>query len=126
MNEQAYSAPEPVSNVLRILSLLGSLGGLHARYSTVRHLYVIVTKGFPSDSTPPEISEDDETMPNAVRQRRLPLIASIPPVGGSDMRSNPYPQPSYAGILQLWLCHCSGWYSVVALKAFRQVLLIHR
>ncbi|VDP31931.1 unnamed protein product [Heligmosomoides polygyrus] len=49
------------------------------------------------DSTPPEISEDDETMPNAVRQRRLPLIASIPPVGGSDMRSNPYPQPSYTG-----------------------------
>ncbi|KAK5973103.1 hypothetical protein GCK32_019470 [Trichostrongylus colubriformis] len=49
------------------------------------------------DSTPPEISEDDEGMPNSVRQRRLPVIASIPPVSGSDLRSTPYTQSSYAG-----------------------------
>ncbi|KAK6056493.1 hypothetical protein COOONC_06002 [Cooperia oncophora] len=48
------------------------------------------------DSTPQEISEDDgETVPNSVRQRRLPLIGSIPPVSGSELRSAPYAQPSY-------------------------------
>ncbi|KAK5967943.1 hypothetical protein GCK32_019834 [Trichostrongylus colubriformis] len=39
-------------------------------------------------------------MPNSVRQRRLPVIASIPPVCGqrnSDLRSTPYTQSSYAG-----------------------------
>ncbi|EPB76758.1 hypothetical protein ANCCEY_04194 [Ancylostoma ceylanicum] len=50
------------------------------------------------DSTPPEVSEDEETMPNSVRQRRLPLIGSIPALsGGGDMRSGPYAQSSYAG-----------------------------
>ncbi|KAK6033021.1 putative ATP synthase F0, A subunit, partial [Ostertagia ostertagi] len=49
------------------------------------------------DSTPPEISEDDETMPNSVRQRRLPLIASIPPSSGNDLRPGPYAPSSYSG-----------------------------
>ncbi|XGW32512.1 hypothetical protein V3C99_017226 [Haemonchus contortus] len=49
------------------------------------------------DSTPPEISEDDEAMPNSVRQRRLPIIGSMPPVSGGDLRPAPYAQPPYAG-----------------------------
>ncbi|VDO24669.1 unnamed protein product [Haemonchus placei] len=50
-----------------------------------------------TNSTPPEISEDDEAMPNSVRQRRLPVIGSMPPVSGGDLRPAPYAQPPYAG-----------------------------
>ncbi|CAB3400469.1 unnamed protein product [Caenorhabditis bovis] len=45
------------------------------------------------DSTPQDISEDDDPMPSVVRSRRLPLIATMPTHYESSFQPAPYNQP---------------------------------
>ncbi|VDN03075.1 unnamed protein product [Thelazia callipaeda] len=62
------------------------------------HVTHVNKRIYPGPSSPQVLPDDDEPMPRAIRQRRLPLISTLPLVTSIDYYSNPYRNTSKSDI----------------------------